>query len=54
VAGLPGFATANVLDSALKAIHEALEATVVRYGQVAGSIRGAAGAYEQADNTGSK
>jgi hypothetical protein len=53
VAGLGGFATANVLDSASKAIHEALQAAVVRYGQVARSIRGAAGAYEQADNIGS-
>jgi hypothetical protein len=53
VAGLPGFATANVLDSASEAIRESLLVTVVRYGQVAGSIRSAAVAYERADNVGS-
>ena len=52
VAGLPGFATANVLGGASEAIRKLLLVTADRYGEVAGLIRGAAGAYEQAENIG--
>lgn len=53
VAGLPGFATADVLGGASQAVRDSLQVAVGRYGQVAGLIRGAAGAYEQADDTSS-